>query len=255
MDYRNADGSIAEMCGNGLRVFVRYLLDEGLIAGDRVRVATRAGEHQAQIERDGQITVTMGQAQVTDAPTTVTVDRQQFTATKIDMPNPHAVVWLEDFDQLDRLNLFVPPVVDQDVFPSGANVEFVVAEQKNRSRMRVWERGVGETMSCGTGAVAVAVDALNRAGLEVGTWRVDVPGGIVRVHRKEGGHLFLTGPAVIVARGDILVPEHCSHHLMGKTRIRDIESEIRNSGQTRSNRDGHTCGRRAIRPCARGRTA
>jgi diaminopimelate epimerase len=122
------------------------------------------------------------------------------------VPNPHAVVFVDDLADAGDL-VHAPSVVPQDVFPDGVNVEFVVDRGPAHVAMRVHERGVGETMSCGTGACAVAWAARRRAA-EPGpdTWQVDVPGGTVTVTETASGSLLLTGPADLVARGTVLLP-------------------------------------------------
>jgi diaminopimelate epimerase len=119
------------------------------------------------------------------------------------MPNPHAVVFVDDLDEPGSLST-APEVVAQ-MFPEGQNVEFVVVERPGRHvRMRVHERGVGETLSCGTGICAVADRTLAAAGVAgPGVVRVDVPGGTLTVRRTDGGSLVLTGPAVLVAHGQL----------------------------------------------------
>jgi diaminopimelate epimerase len=202
MDYRNADASIAEMCGNGLRVFVRHLLDSGLVQTDpgEMVIGTRAGALRARVEPDGQITVDLGPPQFrAQAPPMPAAQPGHVVL----MPNPHVVVDVEDTAELDALDLGGPP----DVFPplpSGQNVEFVVEAGDHHLIMRVHERGSGETRSCGTGIAAVVATRLARAPVDdASPWRVDVPGGTCTVRRTEDGHLWLTGPAVIVARIDL----------------------------------------------------
>jgi diaminopimelate epimerase len=204
MDYRNADGSIAQMCGNGVRVFVRYLLDEGLANGPDVDVATRAGLKPASVLLDGRVRVGMGTVSV--GPGTVrvsTADGSTHDATPVDVGNPHAVSFST---RLDALDLTRAPVWEPaDRFPEGVNLEFVEPVGERHVAMLVFERGVGETRSCGTGTVAVAAAARAREGSGDGTWTVDVPGGRVEVELV-GDQAFLTGPAVLVAHGEVTLP-------------------------------------------------
>ena len=204
MDYRNADGSVAQMCGNGVRVFVRYLLDEGLASGPDVDVATRAGLKPASVLLDGRVRVGMGA--VTVGPGTVrvtTADGSAHDATPVDVGNPHAVSLGA---RLDRLDLTRAPAWEpSEAFPEGVNLEFVEPVGERHVAMRVFERGVGETRSCGTGTVAVAAAARAREGSGDGTWTVDVPGGRVEVELV-GDETFLTGPAVLVAHGEVTLP-------------------------------------------------
>jgi diaminopimelate epimerase len=200
MDYRNADGSIAEMCGNGVRVFARYLLEKGLAEGPEIRVATRAGIKTVTVADggSGELRVDMGSAAF--GPTSqASVEGFTWPGQVVSMGNPHLVCQLGDDAELEALELFHQPRYDAALFPDGVNVEFVVGTAPH-VRMRVHERGVGETASCGTGACAVGAVALRHAGLETGTCKVDVPGGTLTITVTEDT-LFMTGPAVIVAEG------------------------------------------------------
>jgi diaminopimelate epimerase len=202
MDYRNADGSVAEMCGNGIRLFVRYLVDEGLADGSRpVPVDTRDGVKVLTVHGD-LITVDMGSPKVLGE-TEVGVDGHTWTARHVDMGNPHAVAFVDSLDDAGRL--LDPPSHDAEVYPDGVNVEFVVRRGDRHVAMRVHERGSGETRSCGTGACAVMVAAaLADGGRPEGAdvpYRVDVPGGTLTVTWTADDRVLLTGPAVIVARG------------------------------------------------------
>ncbi|WP_460540761.1 diaminopimelate epimerase [Glycomyces halotolerans] len=197
MDYRNADGSVAEMCGNGIRVFARYLLEQGLADGDRIPIATRAGTKTVTVEGD-RLGVDMGPAAFGPA-SEATLDGFTWPGQAVSMGNPHLVCHLAETDRLDGLDLHRAPLFDTGLFPEGVNVEFVVGSAPH-VRMRVHERGVGETASCGTGACAVAAVALRRSGTDTGTCEVDLPGGTLTVTvTDETVHLI--GPAVIVAHG------------------------------------------------------
>nr|WP_245598426.1 diaminopimelate epimerase [Glycomyces arizonensis] len=197
MDYRNADGSIAEMCGNGVRVFARYLLEQGLADGPEIPVATRGGVKHVRLEGD-QFSVDMGPA--TFGPTSQAgLEGFEWPGQAVSMGNPHLVCHLGETDELDALDLHRQPRFDPAVFPDGVNVEFVVGTAPH-VRMRVHERGVGETFSCGTGACAVAAVALRRAGSDTGTCEVDVPGGTLTVTVADET-IHLAGPAAIVAEG------------------------------------------------------
>lgn len=205
MDYRNADGSIAEMCGNGLRVFVRHLLEIGLVAPGPVQVATRAGLRTAWPQPDGRITVDVGRATVVDQPTWVDIAGRRYRAITVDVGNPHAVVVLADQLELAGLDLSRQPGFDRQVYPSGTNIEFVVPRGDRDLQMRVHERGVGETMSCGTGVVAAAAAQLAGLGQSTGTVDVSVPGGDLNVEQTQE-RAYLTGPAVVVAHGSVVLP-------------------------------------------------
>src|SRR3954449_9648872 len=183
MDYRNADGSIAEMCGNGIRVFVRFLLEQDLTSGPIVNIATRSGLKVATALPDGRIRVSMGHVTTRDRWVVVTTaDGAEFKALRADVGNPHAVSFV---DHLDGLSLHTTPHWDPaEEFPQGVNLEFVRHNGPQHIAMRVYERRVGETRSCGTGTVAAA--AVARAHAQDHTplpviYRVDVPGGTVEV--------------------------------------------------------------------------
>jgi diaminopimelate epimerase len=219
MDYRNADGSVAEMCGNGVRVFATFLVEHGLVEHGPVEhgvvedlvipVATRGGLKEATMLPDGRVRVAMGPVTVGTGEETVTIttgDGQRHTARPADVGNPHAVSFV---DELSHLPLEVAPVYPVQRFPDGVNLEFVTLRGPQHIAMRVHERGVGETRSCGTGTVAAAEVARlhvgDRSPLPV-TYRVDVPGGSVEVELTDD-QAYLTGPAVLVASGEVLVPE------------------------------------------------
>ncbi|MBF6507639.1 diaminopimelate epimerase [Nocardia farcinica] len=199
MDYRNADGSIAEMCGNGVRVFARYLVDAGLATAGELPVGTRAGVRPVRIREDGQVTVDMGVAKIFGESTT-SVSGRTFHGVAVDVGNPH-LACVSDAELAD-LDLTTRPPHDPDLFPNGANVEFVRPLDDDHVQMRVYERGVGETRSCGTGTVAAAAAALRAAGADTGRRVVHIPGGTVEVEITSST-ATLTGPAVLVARGHL----------------------------------------------------
>ncbi|MBA2955863.1 diaminopimelate epimerase [Nocardioides sp. MAH-18] len=199
MDYRNSDGSVSEMCGNGIRVFARHLVDEGLVDGSApIPVGTRDGLKTLTVDGD-LITADMGTPRVLGE-TTVAVPGHAWVARHVDMGNPHAVAFVDSLD--DAGHLLDPPEHDPATYPEGVNVEFVVRRGDRHVAMRVHERGSGETRSCGTGACAAMVAAAVADGLGPGSaYRVDVPGGTLTVTWTEDDRVLLTGPAVIVARG------------------------------------------------------
>ncbi len=208
MDYRNGDGSVAEMCGNGVRVFAHYLQQAGHVEAGDLAVATRGGVKRAHIAKNGDITVSMGKARLPEEQATVTVGGNSWPALNVNMGNPHAVAFVEDLDQAG--NLFTPPpFAPAEVYPDGVNVEFVVDRGERHVAMRVHERGVGETRSCGTGACAVAVATARRDGLDPAvtgapvTYTIDLPGGRLQITERVDGEIEMTGPAVIVAEGEI----------------------------------------------------
>jgi diaminopimelate epimerase len=202
MDYRNADGSIAEMCGNGVRVFVRYLVEAGLAKPGEFSIATRAGDRRVQVAGDT-VTVDMGLASVFGE-SVATIGGRTLPGLAVDVGNPHLVCALDDTDvDLAGLDLSVAPGHDPVVFPHGVNVEFTRSLNTDELRMRVHERGVGETRSCGTGTVAAVAAALHRADRNTGEVAVHIPGGTVIVGIAADGEATLTGPAVLVARGEL----------------------------------------------------
>jgi diaminopimelate epimerase len=199
MDYRNADGSAAEMCGNGVRVYGRYLEHEGWLPGHDFRLGTRGGVRTVRVD-GGEISVDMGPA-VVGGESTASVDGLAFTGLAVDVGNPH-LACVTDLP-LDGLDLTRPPGHDPALFPRGVNVEFVTAlDGSDTVGMRVHERGVGETRSCGTGTVAAVVAALRHAGRDTGDVTVRAPGGRLRV-TVEAGTTILHGPAVLVAHGEL----------------------------------------------------
>lgn len=201
MDYSNADGSIAEMCGNGLRVFARHLLDRDWVAPGEFSVGTRAGVRRVRSAHGGLISVTMGNVVVGEEPVRVHHREQKWPATPVDVGNPHAVV-LVDEQTLASLDLTTAPDWEpHEAFPGGVNVEFVTVLQPGHLSMRVHERGSGETMSCGTGVVASAAVHRAATGFD-GPVEVRVPGGDLTVEFTDD-EVWLTGPAVIVASGEL----------------------------------------------------
>jgi diaminopimelate epimerase len=204
MDYRNADGSMAEMCGNGLRVFLRYLIGSGLVES-AAAVATRGGIRRARTRGDGNVTVQIGLPRLlADRPAATAAPIFAAPSVALEIPNPHVVVFLDSPDELAALDLSRPPMVEP-ALPHGQNVEFVVRRGPRWLEMRVHERGVGETRSCGTGlcAAAVAAALADGVGADGSTWRVDVPGGTCEVVWPADGDVELTGPAVLVAEIDV----------------------------------------------------
>jgi len=199
MDYRNADGSVAEMCGNGVRVFTRYLIEHGLAHGPEFAIETRGGTRLVRAEPGGQFTVDMGPATVLGAGR-ASVGGSGCEGLRISVGNPHLACVVDT--PLDGYDFSAPPVLDAVAFPDGANVELVRLTGERSAQMRVYERGSGLTRSCGTGAVAAAVAAAEAIGARGGTWAIRVPGGDLTVTLDRETTL-LTGPAVIVAEGQL----------------------------------------------------
>lgn len=207
MDYRNADGSIAEMCGNGARVFARYLIETSRASGD-FTIETRAGIHRVEQHDDSTISVEMGKpaAGLSGPDPMVHIAHFGWSGTAWWLPNPHAVVFVDDLAEAGELR-DPPHVIAGDRFPDGQNIEFVVDLSQGTqlaAQMRVYERGVGETLSCGTGACAVALAVRQRHGSEgKSDVMVRVPGGLLSVRIDEADTVWLRGPAVLVASGNI----------------------------------------------------
>lgn len=206
MDYWNADGSIAEMCGNGVRVFTRYLVANGLATApaEGLPVATRAGVVRAVVGSPT-IAVHMTSPRVYAA-STATIGALTLPGVAVDCGNPHLVC--AHPSSLDDLDLHRAPSYDPSLFPAGVNVEFVSSAEPAEGadvhvRMRVYERGSGETLSCGSGALAVGAVALGDAGLTAGVVAVDLPGGRLTVTATDTGEWWLAGPAVLVATGEV----------------------------------------------------
>lgn len=216
MDYRNADGSVAEMCGNGIRVFAHYLVRSGLAAiepGTTLPIGTRAGVRDVT-RSETSYQVDLGRWRLSAADPLVTTEGLTVTrpGLGIDVGNPHVVVALASEQELDALELHRAPLLDP--APSaGANVEFIVPGEPlvrdgiGHVTMRVYERGVGETRSCGTGVAATALTVRHWAGAQAPDhWRVEVPGGSLGVRMfpaEDGEHVALSGPAQLVFQGEV----------------------------------------------------
>ncbi|MEZ5086177.1 MAG: diaminopimelate epimerase [Tessaracoccus sp.] len=203
MDYYNADGSIAEMCGNGLRVFARHLVNEQLVDSVDFDVATRAGLKHVRVGGGGLIATQLGKVDVAQDRVSVATNIGECEATAVYVGNPHAVSFISA-DQLAALDLTSQPSwTPRSRFPEGVNLEFIHVQRPGELRMRVHERGVGETMSCGTGVVAAAAAYRAQSGYEAEI-HVQVPGGELWVE-FDGDDATLVGPAVVVGRGEIWI--------------------------------------------------
>jgi diaminopimelate epimerase len=215
MDYYNADGSKAEMCGNGIRVFARFLIERNLatfVDGSTLPVGTRDGVKDLTKSASG-FAVDLGRWRLEDESlveaTGLNVGRW---GQGINLGNPHFVVALATDEELAGLVLNTAPVIDP-VPEDGANIEFVVPKDPMLKdgvgyfSMRVFERGVGETLSCGTGIAAAALATRHWAGATAPSqWQVKVPGGLVGVRMfatEDGEHVSISGPAELVFDGEI----------------------------------------------------
>ena len=214
MDYWNSDGSVSEMCGNGIRVYTKYLLDQGLAdlhPGAEIAIGTRAGVRTVSRTANG-FQADLGLWRLDGGEPLVRAKQLPVArpGLGIDVGNPHIVVALADDDELESVDLGYQPILDPEPV-NGANVEFVVPAEPlvedgiGRIRMRVHERGSGETLSCGTGAVASALAVRHWAGAGApNDWRVQVPGGVLGVRMfqaDDGEHVALSGPAELVFDG------------------------------------------------------
>jgi diaminopimelate epimerase len=222
MLYINADGSVAEMCGNGVRVFAKFLADAGRVTGDCVSVQTPGGVKRVEILRGGGgafrlARVDMGQPVLAAAeiPTTLSgdpvvdavvgTDAGDVRVTCVSMGNPHAITWVDDVDDAP-VTTTGPLVETAFVFPRKTNVEFAQVVAGDRIRLRVWERGVGETLACGTGACATLVAAAltGRTGRRA---TIELAGGDLDVEWTDDGRVLMTGPAETVFDGVWSIPD------------------------------------------------
>ena len=203
MDYRNADGSLAEMCGNGIRVMARYLVANGHQGEGLFSIQTRDGAKFLRVPADGDISVNMGQVSDEGDVVTVVANDQEYSARHISIGNPHAVAFLDDLDSVGSL-ASAPVVMPADVYPEGVNVEFVEIESPDSLIMRVHERGSGETRSCGTGTCAVALAAtIYTRGRLPARWIIKPPGGTLIVDIDGHSNATLTGPAELIKDYDV----------------------------------------------------
>jgi diaminopimelate epimerase len=201
MVYLNSDGSPSEMCGNGLRCLARYAKDRGLVEGEAMTIATGAGVKKILLFDDGSSRVDMG------APRFDTrVEVGGFRLLRVSMGNPHAVAFLESEAALETLDLptLGPPIEEDPTFPEKTNVEFAFARGDRDVRMRVWERGAGETLASGSGSCAAAVAAIKQ-GLAKSPVRIHLDGGIVEIGWSgENTPVHIKGPAAYICEGELL---------------------------------------------------
>jgi diaminopimelate epimerase len=206
MDYRNSDGSLAQMCGNGVRAYARYLIESGLVSGaSQLRVATRSGIVDVAVD-GASISASLPVPSV-GGPSSAVLGGVTYAGVSATVGNPNLVCAVADADALAALDLSRGPALRDVDFPTGANVEFVtpgdpVGGADAHVLMRVHERGAGETLSCGSGACAVAAVTLRGLGRDAGVVAIDVPGGRLTVTLAPD-RCRLAGPAVVVATGDL----------------------------------------------------
>jgi diaminopimelate epimerase len=203
MDYRNADGSIAEMCGNGIRVMARYLVAKGHQREGIFAIDTRAGIKHLRVPAEDDISVNMGKVYDESEAVEATVNGATYTGFNISVGNPHAVVFTDDLSTLGSLEI-APTVTPADSYPDGVNVEFVEILPGQEAKMRVHERGSGETQSCGTGTCAVALAATMKTGGTLPSrWVIFPPGGRLVVDIDGHSNATLTGPALLLEDYDV----------------------------------------------------
>lgn len=206
----NADGSEAEMCGNAIRCIAKHLWDQGLVQGTALDVGTLEGTKHI-VRRGDDYAVNMGQPQWLAAQipmevataeaiqTPVKVGDKEFAVTAVSMGNPHAVVFVEDIDAI-AFTVWGPALERHPVFPAKSNVEFVEVLDRETLRVKVWERGVGPTLACGTGACASAAAAA-RLGFAERQVKVHLPGGTLQIQWHSDNNLWMIGPAQRVFSG------------------------------------------------------
>lgn len=224
MEILNADGSSVEMCGNGIRCLARYIWDRNLSRKEVLSIETPAGiirparqgnlvrvdmgepvfepeKIPVSIQREEKVFV-HGEPDlpVTDYP--IVIEDREFRATFISMGNPHAVIFISDHLPSFPVGYYGPIIERHPMFPKRINVEFVDAADPDGLRMRVWERGSGETLACGTGASATGVAAMVK-GLAPRNVTVHVQGGVLSIEWSEDNHVYMTGPAEEVFTGSV----------------------------------------------------
>ena len=218
MAMYNADGSRGEMCGNGIRCVAKYVYDRGLTDKTHISIETLAGIKYLELTVEkgqvSQVRVDMGepellaekipvisqQEKVIDVP--ITAGEKEYRMTCVSMGNPHCVVFMEDVEHLE-IEKVGPLFENHELFPKRINTEFVKVIDRKTLQMRVWERGSGETLACGTGACATAVAAM-LSGFCEDEVQIHLLGGDLTIEwNKESNHVFMTGPAEIVFDGEI----------------------------------------------------
>ncbi|MHB9799811.1 diaminopimelate epimerase [Pseudomonas sp. MT3] len=209
----NCDGTEVEQCGNGARCFARFVIDKRLTAKKSIRVETKGGMIELTIANDGQVTVNMGaprlapeqvpfQADAEALSYGVEVDGQSYQLAAISMGNPHGVLRVDDVDSAPVRTLG-PKLEVHESFPQKANIGFLQVVSPNQARLRVWERGVGETLACGTGACAAAVAGIRQGWLQSPV-QIELPGGRLSIEWAGPGQpVMMTGPAVRVFEGQV----------------------------------------------------
>ncbi len=201
-NYYNADGSDAEMCGNGMRCFAKYVFERGFTDEYTFSVLTKAGIIRPSIESDGTVTVDMGVPKLPqNIKEEIKVDSKTFNYTYVEVGNPHCVIFLDEEISDSDFYLYGPQIEKNKKFSNGVNVEFVRILHGKEINCKVWERGCGPTLACGTGACAVLI-AANINNLSDSSAIINLPGGSLSVKwDKESNHIFLNGPATFLYTG------------------------------------------------------
>jgi len=203
MDYRNSDGSLAQMCGNGIRVMARYLVERGHQKEGIFGIDTRDGVKHMRVPMTGDITVNMGTVVDEEEEITAATNGRIWNGYNITVGNPHAVVFVDDLAQVGEMK-DAPVVRPRDSYPEGVNVEFVQVLQNHELKMRVFERGSGETKSCGTGVCAAGLAATLYSKEKLpAKWVVETLGGRLEVEIDGHSNAILSGPAVLISEHDI----------------------------------------------------
>lgn len=216
MDYVNSDGSIGEMCGNGIRCLAVFAHQEGLSTSAEMKIETRAGLKVVTLLDEGYVRVDMG-APIFDAPeipifwngdplhVQLETEDQTFEAATLSMGNPHAVIFVDDPSSVP-LTTWGPGLEVHQAFPNKANIEFIHVDSREHITMRVWERGAGETLACGTGACAVGVVGRLLGGAEEKV-TVTLPGGDLQIEWEgsvdRSAPVFMTGPTERTFDGEL----------------------------------------------------
>ena len=198
----NADGNEVEQCGNGARCFAQFVREQGLCSKDNISVEVADGVNELQIEANGDVTVTMGRPQIISLHTSININSQQYDATHLSIGNPHLVLFIKKVDTMP-INKTGRELQDKHQNTNGINVGFVEIIDRKHIRLRVYERGVGETLACGSGACAAVAAGIMRDMLDR-TVTAELKGGSLEITwQGNDASILMTGPAVTVFEGTI----------------------------------------------------
>lgn len=201
----NADGSEAKMCGNGIRCVGKYVYDKGYTDKKKLTIETASGIKELDLSivngKVKKVTVNMGKA-VVESEKTITVDGEEYTYVPVSVGNPHAVIFVKNVDEIE-LSKIGPKIEHHEAFPGGVNVEFIQVLSDSELRMRVWERGSGITMACGTGACASTAAAVSKGYAEANSFvAVVLDGGTLDIRISAENDVTMMGPAETVYEGE-----------------------------------------------------